>query len=819
MSKIGILQFNNYFNRKIMRRTSWAEYVADSAASEIYSFINFNPNDDVSAELILNFLPEDIQPDYLVVFDDEDTYAENPISRWFILDAIRTVQGQYKMRLRRDVIADNYDGVIDADCFIQKATLSDDDPLVVNDEGVSLNQIKKEEILLKDKTESAWIVGYIPTNLPSVTLTYQTETPMQYTTPAEIASATGIPSSIVEKLLRGDAGVRAFTENMVLRYIFKYGGAAELDNATDRGYLTFDETNEAVKYTVWENVWTIDDTWESLYRQERYQQSPHFIEDVMRKFGEKLIDAGFLLQNIAAVLNPDGLISKKQYENLKAFNGRVVQYGNEYKIIRLSYGSPSDLNPKSIRGTTVSNIASALSWLLSNSYIADLDNSARVEVDGKTIGLQIVLEDYQAAGTVSTTISGAGNHPAGKPYRIFCMPYNDLLVANSPDNENFVSLGNVCRGIAGKMQLNLGSDNNPIYLYDIQILPYFPLQDFILYDFGQNRPFIRLDSLEEGTYSYIKDANDQTKTKGIIIYLDDDSFIVELEKTLGLNDSMKVDSNCDMWRITSPNYQGSFEFNVAKNGGVVNGFKAYCTYRPYTPFIKVTPNLGFLYGYDFNDNRGLICSGDFSLPQSSNAWNTYQLNNKNYQNIFNREIQNLSFNQNIEMRNQLISSAVGVLGDTAKGASVGSAAGPWGAIAGAIIGGGSSIAGAVIDTNTLAAVHKETRDFAIDRFNYTLGNIKAIPNTITKVGSWDISSKIWPFLEHYQASDEEIASFKEKIRLDGMTVMRIGKIRDYISEADGLRYIKAEMIRAESIIGDSHIYMAVYEELRKGVYI
>lgn len=816
MSKIGLFELNNYFNRKIIKLDGYLQFTTQSKAYAFYDNINFNPNDDVSAELVLNFEPEDIKPDYLVEFTD-DLLPMNMrvISRWFVIDAVRTLAGQYKMRLRRDVIADNYDGVLSADCFIEKATLNDDDPLVVNDEGMSFNQIKKEEILLKDKTESAWIVGYIPANLPSVTLTYQTETPMQYTTPAEIASATGIPSSIVDKLLRGDAGVRAFTENMVLRYIFKYGGASEL--MSSRGYITFDETNEAVKYVRAFIGISPSEDWESLYRQEPYQQSGHPAEEVMRKFGEKLIDAGFLLQNIAAVLNPDGLISKKQYENLKSFNGTVIQYNNEYKIIRLSYGSPSELNPKSIRGTNVSNISSALSWLSSNSYIADLDNSARVEVDGKTIGLQIVLEDYQAAGTVSTTISGVGNHPAGKPYRIFCMPYNDLLVANAPDNENFVSLGNVCRGIAGKMQLNLGSDNNPIYLYDIQILPYFPLQNFILYDYGQIRPFIRLDSLEQGTYSYIKDANDQTKTKGIIIYLDDDSFIVELEKTLGLNDSMKVDSNCDMWRITSPNYQGSFEFNVAKNGGVVNGFKAYCTYRPYTPFIKVTPNLGFLYGYDFNDNRGLICSGDFSLPQSSNPWNTYQLNNKNYQNIFNREIQNLSFSQNIEMRNQLISASVGVMGDTVKGAAAGSAGGPWGAIAGAVVGGASSIAGAVVDTYTLGAVHKEQRDFAIDRFNYTLGNIKALPNTITKVGSWDISSKIWPFLEHYQCSEQEKEAFKEKIRLDGMTVMRIGKIRDYIKSEP--TYIKAEMIRNDDISGDSHIYMAIYEELRKGVYI
>ena len=131
---------------------------------------------------------------------------------------------------------------------------------------------------------------------------------------------------------------------------------------------------------------------------------------------------------------------------------------------------------------------------------------------------------------------------------------------------------------------------------------------------------------------------------------------------------MKVDSNCDLYRLVSGNYQGSFEFNLAKNGGSVSFFTAYCTYKPYTPFIKVCPAFNFLYGADFNDNIGLICAGDYSLPRVSSAWQSYQLNNKNYQNIFNRDIQHLEKEQDIQMREQLASGALGILGDAAKGA-------------------------------------------------------------------------------------------------------------------------------------------------------
>ena len=76
-----------------------------------------------------------------------------------------------------------------------------------------------------------------------------------------------------------------------------------------------------------------------------------------------------------------------------------------------------------------------------------------------------------------------------------------------------------------------------------------------------------------------------------------------------------------MYRLCSGNYQGIFEFNAAKSYGV-EGFRVDCTFKPYNPYIHVVPKLGGLYGSqfaEFKDARGLICGGDFSLAQLSNA--------------------------------------------------------------------------------------------------------------------------------------------------------------------------------------------------------
>lgn len=209
------------------------------------------------------------------------------------------------------------------------------------------------------------------------------------------------------------------------------------------------------------------------------------------------------------------------------------------------------------------------------------------------------------------------------------------------------------------------------------------------------------------------------------------------------------------------------------------------------------------------------------MPSADNAWNTYQLQNKNYQNIFNRDIQSMDFNMGIQMRNQLWSSSIGTFQDASKGAQIGAMiGGPWGALAGGIIGGTASMAGAVADTYTLKAQQQEQRDYAIDKFNYQLGNIKALPYTITKVGSWDISSKIWPFLEHYQCSEQEKQALKDKITWESMTVMRMGTMREFKKEGKW-QYVKGSFVRLSPDVlkEDYHMLEDINNELMKGVYI
>ena len=145
-----LLNYNNYYNRVVKRLNNLNDY-SPYILTTIEN-VNFNPNDGVNAEQIVNW--GGAIPDYLIAAD------ETGFTRWFVIEAIRTRKGQYRLTLHRDLVADNYDAVVDAPCFIEKATLPANNPLIFNSENMSFNQIKTSELLLKDKTGCPWIVGY-----------------------------------------------------------------------------------------------------------------------------------------------------------------------------------------------------------------------------------------------------------------------------------------------------------------------------------------------------------------------------------------------------------------------------------------------------------------------------------------------------------------------------------------------------------------------------------------------------------------------------------------------------------------------------------
>lgn len=805
-------RFNNYFNRKIIKYDNVSDYEDHSQGSFIpyntdgsMTRFDFNPNDNVMTEIIVNNVPFD--PDYFLLLDEE----ANIVQRWFVLEQKRNRQGQWIYTLRRDVVADNLENLWNAPIFVEKGMLKEDDPFILNSEGMSFNQVKKEEQFLQDKSGTSWIICYLAKSLSASNVKVDIaseERPAEFYNLGVIAGELGIPESVLASALNinpSDTNKLTLTDKLNMDYVYKQGPLSFYR------YL-FDlkpDFSDAYNIQPPSPFWVISDF--------LFEGSSQKINSTRDTFIDKIKESKFdLTDEMPVFLNRSYYLPSNQAKQvLDKYNGKIILYLGVYYTLNVSsIGTNSNqvrFYPKNYP-----------IWNKVCEDTADLNSGVTYnENDGAPI-LTLDETDYQLSMTVYTesndsyecTISSSRKICNEQEFDIIAMPVEDIYLRRS---DFFVKnkLG-ISQRFASALGIKEGTN-----IYDIQLLPYCPLID--LFSEGELDVSNLTEHVDYDLITYL-DENNLSIPVGIVLYVQSASFVNivgEIHTPLYLRDSMKVDAECDFYRIVSPNYQGSFEFNVAKNGGSVKYFKAYCTYKPYTPFIKVSPDLKYLYGYDYNDNRGLICGGDFSLPRASSAWQQYQLENKNYQNIFNREIQNMSFMQSIEMRNQLISGAVGVLSDVAKGAAAGAyiGGGPAGAVIGGALGAGASAVGYAIDIDTLARTQRETKQLAIDKFNYHLGNVKALPYTLTKVGAFDISSKIYPILEYYTCTDKEKDALKNKIRYESMTVMRIGTIKEFAEYNEELNYFKGSLIRNDEISDDPHILNAIYEELLKGVYI
>jgi hypothetical protein len=73
-------------------------------------------------------------------------------------------------------------------CYVEKGSITDlSDPLLLNSEGTQFNQIKQQEIPLRDNTNCAWLVGYLKKDLGATEL--DSLMPISYAPSTEVSIA------------------------------------------------------------------------------------------------------------------------------------------------------------------------------------------------------------------------------------------------------------------------------------------------------------------------------------------------------------------------------------------------------------------------------------------------------------------------------------------------------------------------------------------------------------------------------------------------------------------------------------------------------
>ena len=123
--------YNNYFNRIHKQEPDITSYKLASTSYLEYTNVNFDPQDGILTSLVVgneSQLDQNaLQSGQVIKFDQLGTpdylIAHNSgtiNSRWFIVESIKIREGQYKLALKRDVLTDFYDQIMNSPCFVEK---------------------------------------------------------------------------------------------------------------------------------------------------------------------------------------------------------------------------------------------------------------------------------------------------------------------------------------------------------------------------------------------------------------------------------------------------------------------------------------------------------------------------------------------------------------------------------------------------------------------------------------------------------------------------------------------------------------------------
>lgn len=702
----------------------------------------------------------------------------------------RNRAGQYTLALRRDLLADYYDETMDSTCFIQKGWVDSSNPLIFNPEGVTVNKIQEHELLLRDSTRAAWIVGYVAPNLADFEGTAVDELTVELTYPQENIPdiSTFEYDDYIGQTIQGL--INQSQSYFVLDAQNKAAGALDVVRRFFNG-----QGDIADLYTI-----------------------PGDVIKVLNVNLETVKDIPLNINyNVFTTLLANHLTNSNLDKLLKLDN-KIYKDGDLYKQVKINRVETTTTFDANVTSNDYPNIIQAVQQAITQ---------AGYSYTGGTVATRLVyssftvsLETVAAPFTTGKIVFKKTNKPLyDAPYKMFCIPVTP--------SEAVVQVGEVAVAttkdrmlqIASSIATGLGSN-----LYDIQLLPYCPIED--QFDLTADFNGIQfLSGTEDIDYSVMTD-NDDTPI-GYVFWCPRASFTTTITTRyiqypeLNYNNPLefKVGNESTYMRLVAPNYANYEDINFYMNYGI-DYINIDCTYKPITPYVKLNINYKGLYGKDFDNNRGLILGGDYSLPIMSDAWVNYQIQNKNYANIFERETQHLEHQHGW----QLAGSITGAITGAASGALMGTAGGFMlgGGKKGAMIGGGvgagiASLGAGVADIISTVGGFNESMDYRRDNYEMQLQNIQAIPQGLVKTSAFNYNSKMWPMIEIYHCTDTEKELLRNKIRYSGMTINALGKLSDYLNPS-GETYIQGKIIRINT--GDEyHLTKEINNELNMGVYI
>ena len=601
-----LLHYNNYFNRIIKKEDTIAAYKSADAAYEEASNINFNTGDGLNASLVLGLgqtglLFKGDEFDYLVAYDVINN--ENVIhSRWFIVEQDRKRGGQYELTLKRDVLADNYDKVINSPIFLEKGFIDDvNDPLLYNSESMKLNQIKQLEIPLMDETKSGWVVGYIPSDaFPKVEPEYdRVEKTVTIPMSADI-TVDGLSSwnywqycsaNPNYKFMSDSSGKRKVTVKIRSQKVSSGGRKMVCDMVT-ANYAFYPNSSDAGTYSQVNSGFIENSSGEAWNFPQWYQDygPVTFIQGtinagICNSIFDPVRNNGAFITALNSILGNGMNIGDTS--ELRRLQDKVILDSSTNTYYRIKVISASESNPMTVT-SSVSGGQAALTALKNAMYYPSgaggTLNGDYTEFMASNSSASYAIQLTNLGVSLYVDLNSDRAHLNDAPYDMFCIPFSDTLKLRY-DSTEFTCSKNVALSMATEIARDLGSKS----VYDVQLLPYCPNRTMVVKS-GSPSDVLELTGVK---YDLIKEKSTGNPKSAVIwctestfqVPISTDNQVVEFKVTNDSPTKIKTESyyalpnDIQAWAgimaVETARYNDILVYKVEKSSGRVLDQKWY----------------------------------------------------------------------------------------------------------------------------------------------------------------------------------------------------------------------------------------------------
>lgn len=800
--------------------------------------INFRPGDGVSTTLVLMYKdnvlapPVNLEPDYAIVCADSGGGIE---SRWFVTESVRLSDSKFSLRLQRDVAADYKSNIMDSVAFVRRGWVDKSNPLIFNSENGSYSQLLRERIDLKDRSGKGCYVAFLAPNFIKENADKLKIDLTATNTPVDIIFAQPADTHAGNYKYCYGADPAAPDPISVILRTYNYWNFP-ITPADAHSYITFTvgpgwpnmstTTYPGIKY---EYVINEDGTWSVRqitgaeatvypdflipYQNSNGQYLAYFPDDIIRDIGN------VMAQDITILMWGSLYLDKYLFETGGGIYGdaeamefmaprintraKVTGATDKYYVLDQQITSNIQTFEEVMTGAVREKFVNIFLTYVSGSSV-----SAQCPADKRSTlhySYKYGSFHWREAITSNLQIPATGALVQDAPYYMLCIPEpgTKLKIGNQTWTQEVDAYQ-----IYNQLQVNFGA-----FVYDVQYVPYTPYAIDITIDGTVVLP----DSSQVG---FAKTAAGAIEAGVYFCNKDRFWFTVEpqLPDTYNALSAIKtkVSSETKFARLCSMDGSAMLTVNLAKNNGLAP-LRMSVRYAPYQSYISIQPQWSMYYGADIGlkDTRGLNITTSNSVTRISNQWQNYVLNNANYQSIFDRQIQSMDTQFDIQANAAVRNMVFGVLNTGAAAAMSGSP----GSVIGGLAGGGLGLIQQGQEYVDRVDSFRENRSLSTDMFNLQNGNIKARADTLSKVNAMSPIYNTWPYIEIYDATPEDKAALTTYITEFSMNIGALtSQLSAYVTPNPNARkYIQADIVRLSGKF-DAHMADVIKSVISNGIY-